>query len=85
MTARHGTASGFAAHQRAGERPCDPCYRAKQKYDQRYRSAPDRTRRSRLSARAQQQATSELARRYPDEYRQLYLKFKQDLTSEAAA
>lgn len=83
MSARHGTPSGWAAHQRRGERPCDPCYRAKQEYDRRRKSAPVQVIKSRLSARAQIKAYGELARRYPDEYQRLYQEWKRHFIEEA--
>ena len=69
---RHGTPSGFTLHQKREERPCDACIRAKQEYDKRLRSAPEKTRKNRLHARAQQRAYSDLKRLHLDEYRDLY-------------
>jgi len=76
---RHGTHSGWALHQELNERPCDPCYQAKATYDRRRKDAPEVTRRSRVSAKAQQRAYGELARLYPDVYRALYQQHKADL------
>ena len=75
---RHGTASGARLHQRLDERPCDPCYTAKQEYDQRYHSAPEMARRSRASAAAQARAYRRLAHMYPTLYAALYAEEKSD-------
>lgn len=69
---RHGTPSGFRLHQDRGEWPCDACYRAKQEYDKRWRSAPERTKKNRLHARAQNRTLVQLKNRHPEEYRELY-------------
>lgn len=87
---RHGTQSGWSKHQSLGERPCDPCYQAKQEYDARRRSAPEQTRRNRAAARAQQRAYSRLAHMYPALYAALYAEEKariaaEDTATEAAA
>lgn len=82
---RHGTQSGWSLHQKLGENPCDACYRAKQQYDKRFRLAPAKTRQSRLNARAQAKAHSELSARHPDEYAELYLRYKQQISEEATA
>jgi hypothetical protein len=81
---RHGTHSGWSLHITLRERPCDPCYHAKQQYDRRRRSAPEQTRRSRLSAKAQIGAYRELAHRYPDEYRAAYQRIKAEVFAAAA-
>lgn len=73
---RHGTHSGWRLHQKRGERPCDPCYRAKADYNRRRRSAPDLVRAARRAARAQRLAYKELAHRYPAEYAALYAEHK---------
>ena len=69
---RHGTVSGWRFHQLMRERPCEPCYEAKQAYDKRRRETPEQQQMNRLRARAQHQALQELAQRYPEEYRALY-------------
>jgi hypothetical protein len=76
---RHGTYSGWNKHQTRGEPPCDACYRAKADYDHRRRETSDVKLRQRVLARAQHRAVKELAHRHPDEYRQLYLRFKAEL------
>ena len=73
MARRHGTHSGWAAHQRAGERPCDPCWQAKREYDQRRLASSDAKRQNRLRAKAQNRARTILTQRYFDEYRELYV------------
>jgi hypothetical protein len=65
---RHGTYSGYSKHQSLRERPCDPCYFAKQAYDFRWRSAPDRVRKSRIEAMAQTRALKRLSSAHRDEY-----------------
>lgn len=79
---RHGTAAGWTLHKQLDEDPCDACYRAKQEYDKRYKSAPEATRRARLHAKAQRKAEREIVARFPEEYRELYLKYKQQLIEE---
>ena len=69
---RHGTTSGWALHQKRKEKPCDACVRAKQEYDKRLRSAPNKARLNRLYARAQGRAYSDLKRLHPAEYQALY-------------
>ena len=81
--ARCGTPSGFSAHQRHGERPCPACYSAKQEYDKRWRSAPERARSSRLNARAEGRAKTRLASMYPTLYAALYAEEKARLEDEA--
>lgn len=71
--ARCGTTSGYTSHQHKGEKPCDACATAKREYDQRWRSADETRRRSRLSAKAQAEAYKVLADRYPLEYQRAYL------------
>lgn len=80
---RHGTASGWTFHKNLNEDPCAACYRAKQEYDKRYKSAPAKVRASRIAAKAQQAAMREIVGKYPEEYRELYLKYKQQFSKEA--
>lgn len=80
---RHGTPSGWTFHKSLDEDPCDACYRAKQEYDRRYRLAPEKIRTSRIAARAQRKAEREIVAKYPEEYRELYLKYKKQFTEEA--
>lgn len=84
-TVRHGTHSGWTRHIKAKERPCDPCYRAKEDYDKRRRAAPEQTRLNRLHARAQGRALRALAHKYPDEYRALYVAYRAELMAEYRA
>ena len=81
--ARCGTPSGYNAHQNRGEKPCDACARAKREYDQRNRSAPLKTVKNRLTARAQNCARSRLADLYPDVYRTLFQEEKERVFREA--
>ena len=69
---RCGTTSGYSTHQRAGEKPCDACARAKREYDARWRSAPERTRKNRLAAKAQARAAARLREIHPEQWRALY-------------
>lgn len=78
-TARCGTLSGYARHKLDDNKPCDACTAAKREYDKRWRAAPERTRKSRLSARAQQKAYGRLAREFPDKYAAYYAEAKADL------
>lgn len=73
---RHGTPSGWTLHQELGERPCTACYQARAAYDARRNQEPKRRDRALVRSRAQARALSELRRRYPDEYRELYERFK---------
>ena len=79
---RHGTQSGWRLHQSLGERPCDPCYRAKQEYDARRKASSRQQVKARLAAKAQNRAYMALAHRYPDEYRDLYDQFKREIATE---
>lgn len=79
---RHGTVSGYRQHQKIGTRPCTACVQAKKAYDKRYRSATNRQKQNRRTARAQVKAYGELAKRHPEEYRALYLKFKKEFEEE---
>jgi hypothetical protein len=81
---RHGTQSGWRLHQDRGERPCDPCYFAKQAYDQRRKEVPQERIRNRLHARAQTIANQRLKELYPDLYRVFYLEAKARLLVERA-
>ena len=80
--ARHGTPSGWTAHQNRGERPCDACYAAKAEYDKRRKTAPEEVRRSRLHARAQARAETEIKRLYPGVWRALYQQHLDALRAE---
>ncbi|MGH3447550.1 MAG: hypothetical protein ACRDP4_07990 [Nocardioidaceae bacterium] len=71
-----------ATCQRNGDRPCDACARAKADYDVRWRSSSYRAIRSRMHARAQNKALQQLRRRYPDEYAELYEKWKNIIVNE---
>lgn len=84
-TARHGTPSGYSAHQQRDERPCDACYRAKQEYDVRRRRAPEHVRADRLRARAQARALARLRSVYPTLYQLLYEEEKLRLEREEVA
>lgn len=77
---RHGTPSGWRLHQELKERPCDACYQAKKEYDIRRKGQSEQTLRNRASARAQGKAYRELSQRYPEEYRELYEWFKEELS-----
>jgi hypothetical protein len=79
---RHGTITGYARHQRRGEKPCERCAAAKSKYDKKRRLEPMKLKMSRLQAKAQSQATSKLRRNHAEEYQILYQEAKQQLISE---
>jgi hypothetical protein len=85
VTIRHGTTAGWHAHQRAGKRPCAPCFWAKHAYDQRRLQNPGPVRAVRISARARQEAVQGLCRAHQEEYRALYLAARQRLTEEDQA
>lgn len=82
-TVRHGTQSGWRLHQHLGERPCDPCYRAKAAYDAERKSQPAETIKSRISAAAQRRALTELSHRHKAEYDELYVELKRQAFEEA--
>jgi hypothetical protein len=73
---RHGTPSGWSKHMKDGERPCDPCYRAKAEYDHGRRAIPEQTLRSRQAAKAQQMALRRLKDMHPAIYAALYAEAK---------
>jgi len=81
---RHGTHSGWTLHTQLKERPCDPCYRAKQAYDHRRKSAGLAQLRARKKARAQAIATRQLRRKYPGVWRQLYAEAVAEVLAEEA-
>lgn len=81
---RHGTNSGWAKHVKAGERPCVPCYAAKQEYDRRRRAAGPTQVKSRQNARAQFRAYQALVREHPERYRELYAEAKSQVLAEDA-
>jgi hypothetical protein len=80
---RHGTPSGYKRHQLDSEKPCDACARAKQEYDQRWRSSPEQTRRNRLHAKAQGRAHTRMRAIYPEVYAALYAEEKERAYREA--
>ncbi|MGH7791414.1 MAG: hypothetical protein ACREOB_03780 [Thermodesulfobacteriota bacterium] len=82
-TTRHGTPSGFRRHQTLGERPCDPCFYAKQTYDKRRKSLPEFIIKDRLNAKAQSLALKELKNNHYNEYKDYYDRCKAQLTKEA--
>lgn len=84
-TVKHGTPSGYQAHVRRDERPCDSCYRAKQEYDVRRQESSEYVRASRLRARAQRRALTRLKNVYPTLCRLLYEEEKSRLEREEAA
>lgn len=73
---RHGTNSGWRLHNDRGERPCDPCYRAKEEYDARRRETPQVQQTARANARAQGRATTRLRAMYPEDWARLYAEEK---------
>lgn len=75
---RHGTNSGWSKHVRDGERPCDPCYRAKQEYDRRRLETTPAGVKGRLRARAQSKALLALSHEYPDRFQALYEQAKRE-------
>lgn len=79
---RHGTPSGALWHARRGEDPCDACRAAKAEYDRQWRAAPEKVQRNRLHAGAQRRALKALKDAHPEEYRRLYLAFKENLLRE---
>lgn len=81
---RHGTPSGWSLHQRLGERPCDPCYRAKADYDTRQRALPAKIARDRQHAKAQAVATTWLRQAHPAEWADLYTAAKEQVSTEFA-
>src|SRR5262245_51554790 len=80
---RHGTYSGWSRHIEANERPCTPCYNAKQQYDYRRREAPLVRLKSRLSATAQFRAYQRIAHQYPRLYAKLYKEERDRMFIEA--
>lgn len=70
--ARCGTPSGYNKHQENDEKPCDACALAKKEYDQRWKAAPDRVKKSRLYAKAQNRALKDLRHAHLEEYEVLY-------------
>lgn len=81
---RHGTSSGARRHALAGEDPCDACRADKAEYDRLRLAAPEKALRNRLHARAQSKAYGVLAKVHREEYRRLYLAFKEDLLREVS-
>ena len=66
----HGTRTGYNRHLKAGEPACYHCLEAQRVYSA-ARRARDGGAESRRYPRARYKATSELARRHPNEYRTL--------------
>ena len=66
------------------ERPCDPCYAAKAKYDKRRKTAPYHAVMNRLHATAQARTNTVMRRRHQKEYREVYAQAKADLLIERA-
>lgn len=79
---RCGTTTGWSRHQQRGEKFCDACAHAKSEADKRWRSAPERTRTSRLHSKAQARALKLLKDAHLDEYRALYVEQKAELHAE---
>lgn len=82
-TVRHGTTSGWSLHKKLGQDPCTPCFLAKQEYDRRWISAPEKTKRNRLHAKAQAKAYQRMAKEFPSLYRRYYEEFRNELLIEA--
>lgn len=65
---RCGEYAGYAAHYRNGEEPCEPCRLARNDYVASTRDIGQQMARE----NARNRALSQLAQRYPDEYRELF-------------
>jgi Skp family chaperone for outer membrane proteins len=81
---RHGNVKGWRRHQRAGERPCDACAKARADYDERRRNSDAETRAARIRGRAQIRAYQRLAHEYPDKYAAYYAEAKEQVADEVA-
>ncbi len=79
---RCGTPAGATRHSDRGELPCEACAKAKADYDKDWREQPVNKLRNRLCAKAQARAKTELQRRYPELYRELYVQFRDELFEE---
>lgn len=70
---RHGTVAGYAAHRRAGKRPCGPCFAARAAYDKKRLANSETGRRNaRVSSQARVLAQRWLRHAHRAEYDQLY-------------
>ncbi len=72
-----GTHAAWSRHQRRGEVPCEPCKDARNAYQRSLRSGYSGTQRI-----ARQAALDELAVRFPEEFRTLYVAALKDLLAE---
>jgi hypothetical protein len=75
---RHGTVSGYAIHEKRKERPCDPCYFARQKYDHDLAAQPPKVVANRARAAIQRKALKALVHRHLEEYNELYREFREE-------
>lgn len=75
-----GTPSGYTRHQLDGTPTCPECKAARAAYMTEYRNNPVVQARDRLYAKAQTYAKTQLTREYPERYRELYDRFKAELT-----
>ena len=71
----HGTRSGYYAHRRLSEPPCDDCRAAINEYFRDYRKRTG-TERSRTSDKIRRKALSVLRDRHREEYDELVEEFK---------
>lgn len=80
--ARCGTTSGYARHCSRKESPCDPCKAAKAAYDKDRCDKGDRRTVARIRSQAQSLARSHLTRKYPAEYREVFVRERTRLFAE---
>ncbi len=81
---RHGNVKGWRRHQKAGEKPCEACTRAKSEYDARRRNSDAETRSARIRGRAQIRAYQRLAHEFPEKYATYYAEAKEQVAAEVA-
>jgi hypothetical protein len=82
---RHGSPAGWRRHQKAKERPCDACAKARAEYDERRRTSDAETRSARIRGRAQVRAYQRLAHEFPEKYAAYYDEAKEQVRDEIAA
>lgn len=81
---RHGSVKGWRRHQRAHEKPCEACTRAKSEYDERRRNSDAEQRSARIRGRAQIRAYQRLAHEFPEKYAAYYAEAKDQVAAEVA-
>lgn len=83
MKSDHGTYTGFVAHYRRGERPCELCRKAGTEYRNEWMNDPERRKIEQARQRVFSRARTRLAQEFHSEYQALYQERVTSLLTES--